>query len=281
MEMVKIKVITALALLCGVSAAAQNFTWSTPAMDGSRAGTTIPTVENVDEALGRMEGKKYVAPNGKVYKKGSTPAVAKLMIDAQPTMAPVKEYVGFTTHELSRRDPELGNLIVDCIMAGAQEATGIKIDAGLTNNGGIRIDLPEGKIVLDDIMSMLPFKNYIAVLEMKGSELRRLFGDLAKERMQVVGGFTGTIKDGEVLEVLVGGKPIDDAATYHLATIDFLLTGGDNIFAAKYASDLVQTEVLIRDAVLSYLAGLKEAGKAIEYDNTVRVNDLTERRRPR
>jgi len=281
MEMVKTKLIFTFAVFLTISASAQNFKfeWSTPVMDGSRAANTIPMLDNVDEAIGVIDGKTYIAPNGRKYKKGSTPAVAGLMIEAQPIMAPVKEYIGYTTHFLSRRGPELTNMIVDSIMEMAEKETGEHIDVGLLNYGGVRFDLAEGNILRDDIVSMLPFKNYIAVLDMKGSELKRFFDDMAKNRMQVLGGVTVTVKDGQVLELSVGGRPVDNDATYHFVTADFLLNGGDNIFAKNYASKINQTDIILSDAFLAYLKELRDEGKPIEYDATARVTDLTEIRR--
>ena len=91
------------------------------------------------------------------------PEVARLMIEAQPSMAPVKEIVGYSSHMMPRGEDELPNMIVDRLMVTAQEKTGVKVDVGIINRGGIRYDMPEGKVIVDDIVSMLPFKNYICI----------------------------------------------------------------------------------------------------------------------
>ena len=268
-----------LLILCAFGLKAQNveMKWERAHMDGSRTGVTAPNADNVEQALGMVKDGIYYAPNGKVFKSGATPEVARLLIEAQPEMAAVKEYIGYSPREVirnTRPQNELSNLIVDRIMTKTEELTGKKVDVGLANFGGIRVDLPQGDVILDDILSMLPFENYLCYVQLRGSDLRALYQQLARTGMQVVGGVELTIKNHELVDVKVGGKPLDDNALYGLATIDFLLDGGDEIYCAKNAVDLIQTKVLLRDAVLPYMRELGAAGKPIEYHLDNRVVEL-------
>ena len=145
---------------------------------------------------------------------------------------------------------------------------------GIINFGGIRVDLPQGNVLLDDILSMLPFENYICYVQLKGSDLRNLYKQFAQTGMQVVGGVELTIKDKELVDVKVGGKPLDDKALYGLATIDFLLDGGDDVFCGRNAVDLVLTKTLLRDALLPYLRELGAQGIPVEYHVDNRVVEL-------
>ena len=266
-------------LLCACVLNAQDLKldWQRAHMDGSRTGVTTPNADNVEQALGIVKDGVYYAPNGKVFKGGATPEVARLLIAAQPEMAFVKEYIGYSPREVIRNirpQNELSNLIVDRLMAKTEEETGKKVDVGICNFGGIRVDLPQGDVILDDILSMLPFENYLCYVQLKGKDLRALYEQFARTGMQVVGGVELTVKDHELVDVKVGGKPLDDDALYGLATIDFLLDGGDELHCAKNALDLVQTKVLLRDAVLPYMRELGAAGKPIEYHLDNRVVEL-------
>ena len=49
-----------------VSASAQEYDWRHVQMDGSRTGCISPSKDNVEEALGRFKGGKYIAPDGTV-----------------------------------------------------------------------------------------------------------------------------------------------------------------------------------------------------------------------
>ena len=81
----------ALAPLC---LGAQEYTWRKVEMDGTRTGCVSPSKDNVQEALGTFKGNKYIAPDGTVYKKNSAVAkTAKVVIDAQPKMARVKDFI--------------------------------------------------------------------------------------------------------------------------------------------------------------------------------------------
>ena len=268
-------------LLAFVPAGAFGFKWKQIPVDASRTGVTCPSADNVTEAMGRMEGRKYVAPNGRVFKgRSATAKVAKLMLDAQPGMASVKEVIGYCPEGIERGGTEnlLGDWAIDCLMAEAEKEFGRKIDIGVLNHGGIRIDMPQGDVLMDDLMSMFPFKNYLCLVTMKGSEVRALFDRMAR-RVQVVGGVKVTVKDGQVLELLVGGEPVDDDRVYSIATIDFLLTGGDGIFSGRQFEETISTELMVFDVLLAQVRALAEAGQPIAKERDGRVVDLTERER--
>ena len=267
------------ALLCAYGLSAQEFKmdWRREHMEGSRTGVTAPDAQNVREALGEVRDGVYYAPNGKVFKDGSVVKAAALLIAAQPEMAGVKEVICYSPKEVlrsTRPQNELSNLIVDRVMIKTAEVTGKKVDAGIVNFGGIRVDLPQGNVLLDDILSMLPFENYLCYVQLKGSDLRALYTQFAQSGMQAVGGVELTIRDKELVDVKIGGKPLDDNALYGLATIDFLLDGGDDVFCARNAVDLVITKTLVRDALLPYLRELGAQGKPVEYHIDNRIVEL-------
>ncbi|MBR3012102.1 MAG: 5'-nucleotidase C-terminal domain-containing protein [Bacteroidales bacterium] len=268
-------------LLAFVPAGAFGFRWKQIPVDASRTGVTCPSADNVPEAMGRMSGRKYVAPNGRVFKGSSVTAkVARLMLDAQPGMASVKEVIGVCPTGLERGGDEslLGDWAVDILMSGAEKEFGRKVDIGVLNHGGIRIDMPQGEVLMDDLMSMFPFKNYLSMVTMKGTEVKALFDRMGR-RPQVVGGVKLVVKDGQVLELLVGGEPVDDDRIYNVATIDFLLSGGDGIFGGREFVETFNSEQLVFDVMLDHVRELTAAGKPIAKERDGRVDDLTERKR--
>lgn len=276
------KLIFALAALAAVSCALPSqegytFTWTKHVIDGSLTGVTSPTADNVPEALGTIENGVYTAPNGRVFKGGSTPAVAADMLEVQPDMAVLKEVIGHCDHEMSARSPEseLSNWTVDTIMEETAKITGKKIDVGFTNFGGIRTFFAEGPVLREDVEAMYPFKNYLCYVKLKGSDLRALFERFAKKRVEVVGGVKFVIKDRRIETLLVGGKPIDDNRDYGVATIDFLLDGGDDLSIAKNAKELIITEVKVVDAMLPAARKFAEEGKPISYRTDGRVTIIS------
>ena len=272
--MKKLIFIVALAL-AAVSAKAQDFEWKAVQMDGSRAGCISPSKDNVPDALGSFSGRKYVAPNGKTFRARSTVGkVAKIVIDAQPAMSRVKDVIGYSTEAMTVDYPEsaLSDWFVDLLMARTEKLAGKKVDIGIVNFGGIRIDMPEGDIILDDMLSMFPFKNQLVYVEHSGRQIRKILEEMASGRFQVLGGVRVVAEGGKLVSAEIGGEPIDDDKVYGLATISFLLGGGDGLTLESNALSLtVFEDEDIIDAVLEYVNGETAAGRPIEYKTDGRV----------
>ena len=271
--------------LSAVSVFAQEYKWQNDALDGSRTGCTSPSKDNVTEALGTFKGGKYVAPNGKTYKKNSIVAkTAKVVLDAQPAMARVKDVVGYSTDAMSARYPEsaLSNWFIDLLMARTEVLAGKNVHLGVANFGGIRVDMPKGDIILDDMLSMFPFKNQLAYVELTGKQVRTMLETMAAGRFQVLGGVRVVAEDGKLVSAEVAGEPIDDDKVYGVATISFLLTGGDGLALGENALNVkVFEDEDIIDAVLAFVNAETAAGRPIEYkaDGRVTVKDMGRRRK--
>ncbi len=251
--------------------------WKVAKIDAHRTGVTIPSRDNVKTALGTVEKGVYTAPNGRVFKKGATPAVAQLMLDAQPAMAPVKEVIGYSEKEMTRYRPqcELSNWFTDFLRNKTAELTGRHVDVAIYNFGGIRTDMPQGMITVDDIMSMFPFRNTLCYVALKGSDLRAIFNFLAETQMQAVSGVQLVVRNHKLESAKVGGEPLDDKKTYGVATINFLLTGGDGLFIAKNALELIDSGVYVKDALIPYIQRLTRESTSIDgkLDDRVAVYD--------
>ena len=162
--------------------------------------------------------------------------------------------------------------LADALRAKAADYFQIPVEFALTNYGGIRIPMPEGAVTLDDIESMFPFKNYMALAKVRGSELTRLLEQLAKTpAFQAVSGCRVKVKAHELVEAEVDGAPIDPKRLYNVATIDFLLSGGDGIAVGARAEDVKLTPVLMKDVMLDFIRAKEEAGEIIDYQKDGRV----------
>lgn len=241
-------------ILCSVSLAAQEYSWESEDMDGSRTA-----------ALEKGEIK---------LKKNSAAAKTIALVEAaQPAMARVKEVIGHSTEALSKAYPQskLSNWTVDTIMEKVASLSGKKVDVGFANFGGIRVDMPQGDILLDDILSMFPFKNNLVYIEHKGSTLRGIFEWMASTRVQPIGGVEMVVQDGKLESLLIGGEPLDDDKVYVVATNSFLLNGGDGFFLAKDAVDMKIYDELVLDAMLESIRKFTAQGRPFEYKLDSRV----------
>lgn len=268
MVQTKVIALAASVLLAAACSGDFSYTWQKYGMDGHRTGVTAPTARNVDQALGSVEGDVYTAPNGTAFPQGSaTYAVARDMIAVQPELARIKQVVAYAPEGMVATQPEsaLSDWWVDRIMVDVARITGRKVDVGILNFGGIRTDLPQGDVLLEDMVSMFPFNNFLSYVTLKGSDLQEIFNFIAATRPMVLGGVK-LVQDGHRIDtLLVGGRPIDPKKTYSVATVDFLLAGGDNMQIGKNAKETIVTDYRVIDAILPYVRSLGEAGKPLEY----------------
>jgi 2',3'-cyclic-nucleotide 2'-phosphodiesterase (5'-nucleotidase family) len=151
------------------------------------------------------------------------------------------------------RDGEnaLGNFVADVLRA----STGA--DIGVINAGGVRAGLPAGAVTVNDIYSVLPFDNRIVVVTLRGWQVRELL-DFISERIgkggfAQVSGVKFTISRGRAQARKVGDEPLDSDRYYRVATIDFLLDGGDGYTQFAKGDSIVETGILLRDAAVRFL----------------------------
>ena len=266
--MVKTKLILFSLLCVCVSSCAQNYKWESVQMNGSRTGCIATTPDNVVEALGVIEADvTYKSPSGNVYAaESATAKVAAAVIAAQPKMASVKKVIAHSEENMHNtgKESRLSNWFVEIIMEKVSENAGKKVDVGICNMGGIRTSMPIGDVMLDDIKSMFPFKNYIVYLELPGSELRAIFTKMAANRFEAVAGVQLEVEDKQLVSAKIGGEDIVDDKLYGVATISFLLRGGDGLTLAENASNMQEFDIAIVDAVLEHIAALTAEGKSIK-----------------
>ncbi|WP_025850778.1 5'-nucleotidase C-terminal domain-containing protein [Paenibacillus ehimensis] len=130
-------------------------------------------------------------------------------------------------------ESNLGNLIADAMI----DETGA--DVAITNGGGIRDSIAAGPITKGQVITVLPFGNYIQTKKVKGSDIVAALEHGVSAYPDPLGGFpqVGGItfeldpaqpKGQRVSGVKVKGQPIDPDKMYLLATNDFMAAGGDD-----------------------------------------------------
>lgn len=138
------------------------------------------------------------------------------------------------TSVVRQQESALGDYIADVMR------TAVGADVAITNGGGIRSDalFPAGPIRRRDVFAWLPFGNIVTKVVVRGAAVRAALENGVSQWQQVAGRFPQVSGlqfafnpdrpvGSRVLSVTVGGRPLDDAATYTVATNDFMLRGGD------------------------------------------------------
>ncbi|QIV96264.1 2',3'-cyclic-nucleotide 2'-phosphodiesterase/3'-nucleotidase [Allofrancisella inopinata] len=129
-------------------------------------------------------------------------------------------------------------------------------NVALLNSHGIRRSLPSGDITYSMLYEMLPFDNTIVTLNIRGDDLLELIKhSLSPKEGEQLGVFAGINIDldkaGNISKVLVGDQPLDLDRVYKIATIDFLITGGDG-FVFKGVKNYKDSSVPARDLIIKY-----------------------------
>jgi len=184
---------------------------------------------------------------------GEDPAVKAIVDKRADEAGKVFETVVATatadmTRASANAESGLGSWMADCYRnwAGA--------DVAFQNGGGIRSDLSAGPVSLRRIFNVMPFDNSLVKLKMTGAQLRALLdhGMAGPRLLQESGAeieFTpGAPPGSRVTSVKIGGAPLDDAKTYSVVTLDFLVSGGDG-FTEFGGAPQDESEVLARDVL--------------------------------
>lgn len=160
--------------------------------------------------------------------------------------------------EVSVRNSEtaLGNLITDAMLAKAKEFAPETVIA-MQNGGGIRAAIDAGPITLGDILTVHPYGNTLATMNLTGEEILAALEHSVSQAPKESGGFLhisgmkftydNTKPAGErVVSVDVEGEngeftALDPKATYTVATNAFTAKGGDSydVFKAAYQAGRV------------------------------------------
>ena len=174
--------------------------------------------------------------------------------------------LGFAPQEMRSFRPEspLSNFAADALLQVAQLYTVEPVDFSITNFGGLRASFPKGEVRLYDVYAVFPFENTLVILELEGKDVQELFDHFARRnRVEAVGNIKAEIENGTITQLLIAGVPFDPDRRYRVATIDFLLGGGDGVAALRNAVSVEDTGIMIRDVVVHYISMLKSEGKEI------------------
>lgn len=214
-----------------------------------------------------------------VYQQKASPAVKKIMQQYAPEVnRRMNKVVGYTTVAMDSYPPEspLSNMAADALLAIARRYYGMdRVDFAMTNFGGIRTSFPKGDLTLYYVYSAFPFDNSLVLVSLKGSQVKELFELFAQRRVEALAGVRLKIYDHKITELLINGLPLETERIYHLATIDFLLTGGDRMTILKNNLGVDYSGITIRDAILEYIGVFTKNGEPVpaRIDGRVVINN--------
>lgn len=152
----------------------------------------------------------------------------------------------------------MGNLMADIVFSETapifKSRTGKDLDFVVLNEGGVRSIISSGNVTARNAYEVMPFENYIVVVELSGSATRQLIDFIAKSsRRHPISGMQIVIDKNRSLEsVNIQGEPFDESRSYHVATSDYLVQGGPSIGFFKEMISVTDTDYLLRNAIIDY-----------------------------
>lgn len=172
----------------------------------------------------------------------------------------MNEVVGNMPQRLDVKRPvtTLGNFLCDAFVYMAKEKFDPKAEISFLGLGSIRRPyLEAGPVTRGAIFEVMPFDNIMVLITVKGDLLKKFIGDL--DGGGGIAGFTMTIKDKKVINIMVGGKEIDEQAEYTIVSSDYYANNPAMSWFYGQAKRK-DTNYLIRDAIIDYVKLMSKNG---------------------
>jgi 5'-nucleotidase len=124
----------------------------------------------------------------------------------KPIAAQFGEVVGQAGGEFASRGDDQAeyNLVADAVRES------FNAEFGMENMGGVRAPLVRGAITKADLVTLDPFNNTVVTFTATGKQIR----DILQRHSPAVSGIRYRLENRELLDVTIGGQPLDDARVY-------------------------------------------------------------------
>ncbi len=205
------------------------------------------------------------------------------------TFATTTSLLDGTRGNVRTRETNLGDFSADAYKYTAEAYVAdneldMVIDGAIQNGGGIRDTIAAGEISMDTLYKVFPFGNTVSIVTLKGSELLEALEASCFACPNELGGFpqvsgiqftidtsvpyaqgalypdstyyAPAAPGSRVTITSVGGKAFDPNATYNIAVNNFMADGGDTYYVFTNASQVIDTEVVDAEGLISYVNSL-------------------------
>lgn len=174
--------------------------------------------------------------------------------------------IGTVAQDLIKAKPEstMTNWLADLCFDQGEAYTSMKLDFAVLNYGGLRIpSIPAGPLKKGKVFELMPFENFLVVVEMTGAELKDLFNHIATKRGWPISKEVKLVIQGnKAVDVRIKGKKVQMDQKYRFATIDYIANGGDNCAFLKDKKQWA-TGVLFRDAIIQHVESGSQNGQSV------------------
>ncbi|MDN3680585.1 bifunctional UDP-sugar hydrolase/5'-nucleotidase UshA [Vibrio tapetis subsp. quintayensis] len=146
----------------------------------------------------------------------------------------------------------LGRLIATAHMVRA------KADFAVMNSGGVRDSIEGGDVTYKDVLTVQPFANILTYTDMTGAEVMDYLNVVGTKPVDSgayaqFAGISMTVENGQVSNVVIGGKPLDPAKTYRFTVPSYNAAGGDGYPKLNSHPGYVNTGFVDAEVLKDYL----------------------------
>ena len=157
----------------------------------------------------------------------------------------------------------MGNLVADAMLDRVKDQ-GVQI--AIANSGGIRASIDAGDVTMGEVLTVLPFQNTLSTFEVSGQTVIDALENGVSQVEEVAGRFpqvagmtftwdsSKAAGEGRIVDVMVGGEPIDPAKTYLLVSNNYVRGGGDGYKMFRDAANAYDFGPDLADVLAEYMA---------------------------
>ncbi|MBT3251290.1 MAG: bifunctional metallophosphatase/5'-nucleotidase [Candidatus Marinimicrobia bacterium] len=218
------------------------------------------TVSKIQNGIGVMEGGSYLSAYAKaeidfdiitntvvdidVSTHNNTGLTKNSVVDSVISIwqgqmdSELSQVIGYVAQNISSNSDAMYNLITDAWLWSYPN-----VDIAITNTGGIRADMPPGDITFETWVGILPFENFLYVIDITGEQL------IQNIPYYVIGGMT-TIPE----IMLIDGTPIHPDSVYSVLVTDYIYSTSEYFQTAD--PDPLDTSIHWRQPVIDWIQSL-------------------------
>ena len=157
---------------------------------------------------------------------------------------------------------EMGSLITDAMLDRVKDQ-GIEI--AIQNGGGIRASIDAGPVTMGEVLTVLPFQNTLSTFQVTGATLKLALENGVSQieegagRFPQVAGMSYTFDASKpagdrIVEVTVGGAPLDMEKVYGVVSNNYVRNGGDGYDMFRDAMNAYDFGPDLADVTAEFLA---------------------------
>lgn len=272
------------------------------AFDRANANAANGKMEALRNAVAAQAGKKIESEAAEdllgdldaFLAHPADPAVAARVAYWADIVAPIVDQpVGFTNIDLIRDyndESNMGDIVTDSMLWKADEyddgVVNGSVQVAFTNPGGLRSDIltlgtTPHTITWGDTFEVLPFGNQLFLMDLTGAQIQDLLDQSAKLYkgiLQTSGASYEWYNDDLASDdpdptvwgaqnIMVGGAPLNPAATYRVVTNDFLAGGQDGWTTFANGTNRWDSYYDMQQGFVEYIEALD--------DNTIDPEDIS------